>query len=46
MKTRAIVTIDEVVEELRRREAAGERLLTEADYTRIAAYRAQYGAKA
>ena len=46
MKTRAIVTIDEVVEELRRRETTGERLLTEADFARIAAYRAQYGAKA
>jgi len=45
MKARAIVTIDEVVEELRRRGAAGERLLTEADYERIAAYRAQYGVK-
>ncbi len=45
MKTRAIVTIDEVVEELRRRETTGEHLLTEADYARIATYRAEYGAK-
>jgi orotate phosphoribosyltransferase len=43
MKARAIVTIDDVVADLRRREADGERLLTDADYTRISDYRAQWG---
>ena len=37
MPTAAIVTIDEVIEHLGAR-------LTDADRTRIAAYRAQYGA--
>lgn len=45
METFAIVTIDEVIAELRGRAAGGQALLDDATYARIAAYRAQFGAR-
>lgn len=45
MPTFAIVTIDEVVDELRTREVDGQPLLDQATLARIAAYRTEYGAQ-
>jgi orotate phosphoribosyltransferase len=44
MKTVALVTIDEIMQDLRGRAIAGRVVLTEELHTRLIAYRAQYGA--
>jgi orotate phosphoribosyltransferase len=46
MKTFSIVTIDEIVEHLRSNYVDGRRVITDEIHERIAAYRAQYGARA
>jgi orotate phosphoribosyltransferase len=43
MKTFSIVTIDEIVEHLRKHEVDGRRVITDDIFERIAAYRAEYG---
>jgi orotate phosphoribosyltransferase len=45
MKTFSIVTIDDIVEHLRRHYVDGRRVITDELYTRIAEYRAEYGPK-
>jgi len=44
MKTFALVTIDEIVEELRGRGASGQAILSDETHARLVAYRKQYGA--
>ncbi|MFI5306204.1 MAG: phosphoribosyltransferase family protein, partial [Polyangiales bacterium] len=44
MKAFALVTIDEIVQELRGRGASGREVLSDETHARLQAYRAQYGA--
>ena len=43
LRTVALATVDDIVAHLRDREVEGHRILTDADLSRMAAYRAEYG---